>query len=71
MGLGFSRVERRGDSQVPSPSAAPSGRGWDKDEAGEPQGQTTRALRGLHRNLGFILEGVEGPLKGCNHAVTR
>lgn len=71
MGLGFSGVERRGGSQIPSPSAAPSGRGCDKDEAREPQGQTTRTLQGLHGNLGFILEGVGGPLKGCNYAVTR
>ena len=62
--------ERRGNSQVASPSAAPSGRGHDKDEAEEPQAQNARALWGMHRKLGFILEGVGEPLKGCNHAVT-
>lgn len=60
-----SRAEKRGESKASSPSLAPSGRGHDQDKVEEKeQGQTPRALQDMHRNLGFILKGVEGATEG-------
>lgn len=69
MGRGCSSEERerRGNSQVASPSAAPSGRGHDKDEAEEPQAQECQACEAC-TEFGFHPEGSHW--KVCNHAVT-